>query len=83
MNIQIYTPDQESKAPLYLALRYSLGDVILSVVDQDGQPEPRGNLLMINNVSGAIIRCASVDPAFGLPLNKSGQVVIPSEKEKT
>lgn len=75
MKFQIFTETEKPETLLRLKLHMVRdGDVILSVVGNDGQVIPGGNILYISTY-GHIQINGGVDPKLGFKLDAAGRVV--------
>ena len=76
--LKVYNETKETEKPIYFKLiNQSYGydnRVLLTIVDEKGEPRFSGNILSIS--SKGILMCGNVHECFGLSLDEDGRVVI-------
>lgn len=83
MKLQVWkptTPEPPEEPVLRLALKLDGGDVILHVVDEDGDHVIGGNILAIT-ADGALRRIRLVNRKLGLQLGEMDRIIIDEVRE--
>jgi len=76
MKLEIYEPRKtEETEPVRLKLRQSNSDIVVSVVDKNGNLVDRGNLLCFTQ-NGKIYLSGNVNPSLGFKLDTYKHIMV-------
>ena len=74
MKLEVYNQKIEPEKTLYFKLRKQDNNVVLTVVDKNGDRRVSGDILSINEKGVCLY--SHINKDFGLPLGKDGKIVV-------